>query len=263
MPKNTMKSRCFSLLAAAVPFSLAASAQGALVTGWTDANTAGVAFADEGTASPTFGTGAEGSADTAWPYASFPTISLSSIGNAITLSGSATFTGISGASSLREMLRMGLFNENGSSDTTGWLGYWLGNGDGASGGRLYERIDPNSGVFPSGTGASPIATATAPGVPFESGAASTYNFSLMLTRVADGMQIDSSIVRTSDSQEMAAISVLDTTVSVTDFNRVGFLFGGNLDVDQVRFNNITVVPEPSAALLGGLGLLALLRRRRH
>ena len=27
-------------------------------------------------------------------------------------------------------------------------------------------------------------------------------------------------------------------------------------------NGISVIPEPSAALLGGLGLLALLRRRR-
>lgn len=35
--------------------------------------------------------------------------------------------------------------------------------------------------------------------------------------------------------------------------------GGNYDV---FFNNISVVPEPSAALLGGIGLLALLRRRR-
>jgi len=34
--------------------------------------------------------------------------------------------------------------------------------------------------------------------------------------------------------------------------------GGN----DVYFNNLTVVPEPSAALLGGLGALALLRRRR-
>jgi MYXO-CTERM domain-containing protein len=33
----------------------------------------------------------------------------------------------------------------------------------------------------------------------------------------------------------------------------------SIDVDDV---SVTAVPEPSAALLGGLGLLALLRRRR-
>jgi hypothetical protein len=37
--------------------------------------------------------------------------------------------------------------------------------------------------------------------------------------------------------------------------------GGQLRIDDVQLNG-TVVPEPSAALLGGLGLLALLRRRR-
>ena len=45
-----------------------------------------------------------------------------------------------------------------------------------------------------------------------------------------------------------------------DFESIGFesLAGGpTLTVD-----NISIVPEPSAALLGGLGMLALLRRRR-
>lgn len=33
--------------------------------------------------------------------------------------------------------------------------------------------------------------------------------------------------------------------------------------DKTAGGTITIIPEPSAALLGGLGLLALLRRRRH
>lgn len=37
--------------------------------------------------------------------------------------------------------------------------------------------------------------------------------------------------------------------------------GGN--GSNVYFNNLTVVPEPSAVLLGGLGVLALMRRRRR
>jgi hypothetical protein len=36
---------------------------------------------------------------------------------------------------------------------------------------------------------------------------------------------------------------------------------GNLRVDDVQLNG-TVAPEPSTALLGSLGVLALLRRRR-
>lgn len=33
-------------------------------------------------------------------------------------------------------------------------------------------------------------------------------------------------------------------------------------IDNVQFNALNVIPEPTVALLGGLGLLALLRRRR-
>ncbi len=243
----------------------ATNVQAALVTGWTEVNAGNsVVVTNAGTASPTVGTGAEGSADTAWLQASFTTISLPSEGSSITLSGSATFTGISGASTLRDMFRIGLYDVNGSANDTGWLGYFATNGDAAQGGRIYERINPNTASFSSSTGATTlVADATAPGVNFESGAASTYNFSLILTRVGTGMQIDTSIIRASDSVQMGAGSFLDTTRSVSDFNRVGFLLGGNLDVDTVQFNNITVVPEPSAALLGGLGLLALLRRRRN
>ncbi|MND07524.1 hypothetical protein D3C83_295550 [compost metagenome] len=40
---------------------------------------------------------------------------------------------------------------------------------------------------------------------------------------------------------------------------VAGLNGGTGD----RFVTVTAVPEPAAALLGGLGLLALLRRRRN
>lgn len=38
---------------------------------------------------------------------------------------------------------------------------------------------------------------------------------------------------------------------------------GNLSVNGLQIVGVNVVPEPSATLLGGLGLLALLRRRRH
>jgi regulation of enolase protein 1 (concanavalin A-like superfamily) len=40
----------------------------------------------------------------------------------------------------------------------------------------------------------------------------------------------------------------------------GAFLAGN--VTSVQFDNFTLIPEPSTALLGGLGLIALLRRRR-
>ncbi len=42
-----------------------------------------------------------------------------------------------------------------------------------------------------------------------------------------------------------------------------FTTGGGAVQDNLFFNSLTVVPEPSAALLGGLGALMLLRRRRN
>ncbi len=48
-------------------------------------------------------------------------------------------------------------------------------------------------------------------------------------------------------------------IRVYSADPTGLGSGGNYDV---FFNNVSVIPEPSAALLGGLGMLALLRRRR-
>ena len=43
---------------------------------------------------------------------------------------------------------------------------------------------------------------------------------------------------------------------------VAFNYGATLNGNGYMLDNVTVIPEPSTALLGGLGLLALLRRRR-
>jgi hypothetical protein len=43
---------------------------------------------------------------------------------------------------------------------------------------------------------------------------------------------------------------------------IRFNYGSTLNGNGYVLDNVTVVPEPSAALLGGLGILGLLRRRR-
>ena len=71
-------------------------------------------------------------------------------------------------------------------------------------------------------------------------------------------------------------NIITTTGGITEFNasewqivKTGFLDveGGSWSISQSVDNknlvlNYTVVPEPGAALIGSLGLLALLRRRR-
>jgi hypothetical protein len=52
--------------------------------------------------------------------------------------------------------------------------------------------------------------------------------------------------------------------SLFTYTAVGILTSGATDLDQLSISNAqySVVPEPSSALLGGLGVLLLLRRRR-
>ena len=54
-----------------------------------------------------------------------------------------------------------------------------------------------------------------------------------------------------------------TVTAVSDFFRIASRETPGTSSDPLLTVNYTVVPEPSAALLGGLGMLALLRRRRN
>jgi hypothetical protein len=64
---------------------------------------------------------------------------------------------------------------------------------------------------------------------------------------------DSGTIRSFEFSNLSASLGQTLRVSVNDVDSAG---------PQATINTITYVPEPSAALLGGLGLLALLRRRR-
>ena len=79
-----------------------------------------------------------------------------------------------------------------------------------------------------------------------------------LTRVATGLEL-----KVGSSLGETTYAVIDTASPYYSFNSIGF---GQIATNQVNYwDNIVVttnVPEPQAALLGGLGLLVLLRRRR-
>lgn len=193
------------------------------------------------TASPTVGDGTANSADTDAIHASFPAITLANTGDRITLTGSATLTGI--ASGGVRQFRWGVYDFNGSGDTTGWLGYFATQGSGTTVGELYERNSGNTSTFFSGTGVSTTGgTAPGTGISFADG---TYAVSLAIEKVATGLQINSTITRTSDSQDFGSVSLLDTSPLTSTFNRVGFLIGGSLDADRVQFTNIDVAFEPA------------------
>jgi hypothetical protein len=264
--KPTMKSKLSTLILALL--AIASAANAALVTGpWIKgaSSAAAPAITNANTASPTVGDGTTtNNGAQVYLFTSLSTINLTNLGDKVTLTGSVSFIG---SASNQNQVRWGFFDSNGNTgtDDTGWLGYYASHGNNANFAVLGERdtAAPN-GAYTSSTGAVNTLNSTAPGTTF---AASPnfgpYSFSLSLQKVATGLQINSSIIRDSDSQQYGLFNFIDTTPSVSAFNRVG-LYSGSLSQEQTLFSNIdvTFVPEPSTALLGALGLLALLRRRR-
>ena len=224
------------------------------VTNWTE-RTGDTPVSGLDTASPTLGDGTPNSADAMSIYATIPTITLANVGDKVTLSGAASLSGIVGNPN---QFRWGIYSVNGSSDDTGWLGYMGNHGHATSAANLLERTNPNTSWYMSSlSGAAPtIASGIAPATGFTDG---TYNFLLTLERTASGIQIDSSIIRSSDSTQFGLITFEDTTPQTTTFDRVGILTGGVLDADLVQFSNIdvtfTAAPEapPQITSFTGLG----------
>jgi len=189
------------------------------------------------------------------------------LGQTLTLTGTVNLVGLTNGTTTGNVngnqFRVGLFDSNGQSGNTGLLGYMLSTGSGSTAGSLKERANPNIGFYTSGFGSSDLDTLTAPDANTFDG---LYDFSFSLHRISTGMEITSSFVRRSTSVDYAPLSMafLDETISTSTFDRIGFLSGNALDADQITLSNIslTLIPEPSAALLGSLGMLLLLRRRR-
>jgi MYXO-CTERM domain-containing protein len=250
------------LLLAAAVVAAVPSAQAALVTGWAKSQGAGP-LTNASSASPTMGDGTANSADAMAIYASFPTIQLANVGDKVTMTAAVTLAGIT--NNAANHFRWSLYDVAGSPDLNGWLGYIAGNSTASVASNLWERANPNTALVmaTNSPAATVISTSAAAGIGNDF-TDSSFNLVFSLERTASGILISSSFVRISDSVQFGLHAFEDATPQTYSFNRVGFLASGNLDADQVQFSNIdvSVVPEPSAALLGGIGLLALLRRRR-
>lgn len=235
------------------------AASAATLSTWTATKT----ITNATTASPTLGDGSNGGAS-AIMYASFPTITLTNVGDAITLNGSVTISGA--VASTDQGIRFGLFDNNGSTTAINWRGY-LGTNRASATNSIWERGGPQTtGDFlsTSNSGTSPVAVLTSPATTVGSLPGSgAFTFSETITKTLTGVSISFSLSGPGGYSWTA--SATDTTpnggVSV-EYDRVGLGFSGGYSADQAVYSNITVVPEPSAALLGGLGTLALLRRRR-
>ena len=131
---------------------IVADSNAAAVTGWATTSTT-VTLSNTSTASPTWGSGTLNSdnAKATNLYASFPTITLAAVGDAVTLTGSATLVGANVTGTGGGFFRFGMFDVSGKSDTNGWLGYMAFSTGSNSTGTLYERAAGNTGAFTSST----------------------------------------------------------------------------------------------------------------
>lgn len=201
---------------------------------------------------------------------------LSNTGDSITLSGSIFISGtLSGVNSHPGTLRIGLYDSNGSSDNTGWLGYTAlldTAGTAGTSGGIFRRSASNSTTFyGAGAGATRLTTYDSAEAAFITG--TTYNFSLTLTKVINGIQINSIATNSvNSSQIFLNSSVLDTSANTASFNKFGFYTsssGGGLGAESITLSNIdvtkTAVPECETWCLGSgvLIISTLIARRRR
>jgi hypothetical protein len=258
-----------ALAFAALALSLPATAQLVPVTGpWTKDSGGGPAAPLSGanTDSPVVGNGTPSSADDVAIKAPIPRRTLA-VGDSIQVIASVALSGIDGdPTQFWWQIREGLFDSRGQAGTTNWLGYFTNNSSGNRSGDLHEKVNPNSGLYISLTGATDtFSAATAPGNPLL--ADGTYDLSLKLTHVASGMTVDWSIDRTDGGGtfSMHPATFLDTTPQTYTFDYVGFLVGDFINADRAAFGDVRVTaapePAPTACLLASL-LLPTLRRRR-
>lgn len=195
-------------------------------------------------------------------------LTLLNAGDVIAMSGSLTLAGITNGGTAND-LAFGMFDDNGSANATGWLGYSVSNADGSTAGVLRERNLANTTIYSSTTGTTSLTTATATGnAGFTSG---TYSFSITLTRqAANALLIQTTLTRTSSAGYTMTSSFTDTTVNTFSYDHVGFFVDTAMKADQFSVSGVNVVytpiPEPGVGTLltwGVLGLCVWRRRARR
>lgn len=234
--------------------ALASSAPAALVTGWVTTNgDAGFVGGSEATGSPVT---TDATGDTI--AANFPAVTLAD-GDSLILTGSVSFNSILTGN----QFRIGLFDGDDpvtTGDGLGYVGIYAQAGT-TAGGPVNSANGTATNPF-SGGAATVIGTMTNPANAAPSGSTIAFN----LTIVRDGANLDVAASYDNGGAYNSTVSINSTAAVPASFtyNSVAFLMGGSLNATQANYTNVDVtsVPEPSISLLGALGALALIRRRR-
>ncbi|WP_411847038.1 PEP-CTERM sorting domain-containing protein [Roseibacillus persicicus] len=197
------------------------------------------------------GDGSMDSANSATFYGVFDEILLA---DGMTISLNADLT-LAGGSIHSNQMRFGVYDSDGSSTDTGWLGYFSQNN------LLRERNDPNTNSFASTGGTQTLGT----GLEQNTFGNGNYDLAFSITRDGNLVDVLATLTGVGSTTYSSMRTVSGDTPNTFTFDRIGFLLGSSLGVDQATLSNVTIntVPEPSALAMSLLSLLTLLRRQRR
>lgn len=257
---------CSLLVVAILPWT---SAKASLVTGpWDVATTdppngqGNGPILNANTSAPIIGDGTANSADGEMFDSPFPALTLAAAGDKIVFMGTIRIVGSANSPATsgnpRTQFRFGLFDgDEDGLDDNGWTGYYMSNRHGNSGtpaGTLAEKPTGNTSIYLSTTGQTPLATVQGDGTSASLFHDGTYALNLTIERNPSSQLIVSATINGSNGFSQS-LSATDTTPSTFTFDHLGFLLGGNLDVDQAFLSDIQVslnpVPEGTGFLLVG------------
>ena len=203
----------------------------------------------------------------------FPARTLTNVGGVIKLKFSVDFAdNMAAMGNGSDNFRFALYDGNGeaqeatnsnhattgTANTDAFRGYWFGVDTNPNATGVQGTIRERSGTVANN---DPFANASAtqvgsPGgtaVPFALGQTYTGLMELTLTGLNE-ITVTGSFSGNGGSN---TFSFVDTTPPTKTYSVVGFLNGGGLSADQVRFHDVTIVPEPAtwalvlATLIGG------------
>jgi len=200
-------------------------------------------------------------ADQEMIYSGFTPMTLANSGDKIVFTGSVELAGTINSPATsgtpRTQFRFGLFKDDGNGDDLGWVGYLLLNAHGNTGtpnGGLTRKNVGNNNVFLSNSNpaggpinANSLISAPGNGTVFND---DTYALNMTIERIGADLNISGSITGTAATNFTQSLTVTDTaasTLGTYQFDRLGFLTGGNLDADRAAYMNldVTFVPAPT------------------